>query len=313
MKREARALLTTATLFGLLTAGTAAHADSKQECAAAYEKTQALRETGQLRDARLQAIACSAPTCSAYVTRDCLQWLTEIDGILPTVVFTADDGAGADIVAVRVTVDGQTAAAKLDGKAVSLDPGEHVVRFEMAGAPAIEQKVLIRQGEKNRRLAASFKKAPPLTPPAQPPTAPPVKPTVAAASEAPFVPEPAPRRGGVPTWAWIAGGAGVAALGVSAGFGASALGAQSKLVTACGGNPALCPKSTQAVTVPLADQRTLDRNVFLGLAAAGVVGIGAAILGIATAPPKASSPQTSLVVAPYGSSTGAGLALQGLF
>jgi len=49
------------------------------------------------------------------------------------------------------------------------------VRFEMAGAAPIEQKVLIRQGEKNRRLSASFKKAPPLAVPVPPPVAPPAK------------------------------------------------------------------------------------------------------------------------------------------
>jgi hypothetical protein len=313
MKSKTRALLTAAALCGLLTAGTAAHADPKQDCAAAYEKTQALRDSGQLRDARLQAIACSAPTCSEYVTKDCLQWVIEIDAILPTVVFTADDGAGADIVAVRVTVDGQTAAEKLDGKAISLDPGEHVVRFEMASATTIEQKVLIRQGEKNRRLSASFKKALPLPLPPQPLTAPPAKPTVLAAPETPVVPTPSPRRGGVPVWAWVSGGAGVVALGVSAGFGASALSAHSKLVTACGGDPARCPKSTEGETRPLADQRTLDRNVFLGLAAAGVVGISAAMIGIATAPSKASTPRTSFLFAPYGSPSGGGLALQGQF
>ncbi len=206
---------------------------------------------------------------------------------------------------VRVTVNGETATEKLDGKALSLDPGEHVVRFEMAGAEAVEQKVLIRQGEKNRRLSASFKKAPPSTVAVPPPVTPPTTPTVLTA------PEPAPRSGGVPVWAWVSGGAGVAALGISAGFGASALSAQSKLVTACGGDPARCPKSTEAETRPLADQRTLGRNVFLGLAAAGVVGIGVAIVGIATTPSKPSSPRTSLVLAPYGSPLGGGLTLQG--
>lgn len=313
MKNETRTLLTVATLFGLFTAGADARADPKQVCAAAYEKTQSLRESGQLRDARLQAIACSAPTCSTYVTKDCLQWVIEIDAILPTVVFTAEDGAGADAVAVRVTLDGQKVTEKLDGKAVSLDPGEHVVRFEMAGADSIELKVLIRQGEKNRRLSVSFKKVFHPTPPAQPLIAPPPTPTVLTAPEPDAAPKSAPRRGGVPVWAWVSGGAGVVALGVSAGFGASALGAQSKLVTACGGDPALCPKHTEAETRPLADQRDLNRNVFLGLAAAGVVGISVAVIGIATAPSKASTSRTSFLLAPYGSPSGGGLALQGQF
>jgi hypothetical protein len=40
----------------ILAAGAGARADSKQECAAAYEKTQTLREQGKLIDARKQAV-----------------------------------------------------------------------------------------------------------------------------------------------------------------------------------------------------------------------------------------------------------------
>ena len=306
MNIETRARLLAATLLGLFTAAAGdARADPKQVCAAAYEKTQSLRESGQLRDARLQAIACSAPTCSVYVTRDCHQWLTEIEAVLPTVVLTATDSAGAAAVAVRVTVNGRTVTEKLDGKPVSLDPGEHVVRFEMAGAAAVQQKVSIRQGEKNRKLSASFEKAPPSIPPALPASVPPPQPLA--------TPTPPPRTAGVPLWAWLSGGAGMAALGVSAGFGASALAAQSKLVTACGGDPARCPASTRAETVPLADQRTLGRNVFLGLGSVAVVGIGAAVIGIATAASKTSAPRTSFILAPFGSPSSGGLTMQAQF
>jgi hypothetical protein len=128
----------------------------KQECAAAYEETQVLQRRGKLIDARKQAAACSAPACSVYVTRDCTQWYAEIDATLPSVVLAAKDATGADARAVRVTVDGQLFAEQLDGKGAPIDPGEHVVRFEMAGAAPIEQRVLIREGEKNRAVSASF-------------------------------------------------------------------------------------------------------------------------------------------------------------
>ena len=122
-----------------------------------------------------------------------------------------------------------------------------------------------------------------------------------------------PRRGGVPLWAWISGGVGVVALGVSAGFGVSALNAQSELVIACGGDAARCPRSTEAVTMPLADQRTFGRDVFLGLGAVAVVGIGVAVVGIVRAPSKVSSPRAGLVLAPFGSASSGGLTMQGQF
>jgi hypothetical protein len=145
-------------------------ARAKEECALAYDTTQVLRRQGKLISARQHAAACSVPACSVYVTRDCTQWYAEIDAILPTVVLAAKDATGADATAVRVTVDGQVFAEQLDGKGAPIDPGEHVVRFEMAGAAPIEQRVLIREGEKNRALSASF---PPRTvdPLRQPPPA----------------------------------------------------------------------------------------------------------------------------------------------
>ena len=67
-----------------------------------------------------------------------------------------------------MTVDGQVVEERLDGKAVPIDPGEHVVRFETAGAnPGQEAELLVTQGEKNRKVVASFlppKVAPPPTP-----------------------------------------------------------------------------------------------------------------------------------------------------
>ncbi len=317
MKSNTRALVATAALFGLFTAAVEARADSKQECAAAYEKTQSLRESGQLRDARIQAALCSASTCSVYVTKDCLQWLTEVDAILPTVVFSAEDGAGANTLAVRVMVDGQPVTEKLDGEEMPLDPGEHVLRFEMAGVEAVEQKVTIQQGVKNRKLAVSFKKAPPAKLPVPAPAAavsPAVQPPPTRAAPKPDAAlKPASRSEGVPLWAWVSGGAGVVALGVSVGFAVSAFNAHSELVTKCGGDSARCPASTKAVTVPLAEQRNQAFGVSIGLGAAALVGIGAAVVGIVRAPSKASSPRTGFIVAPFGSPSGGGLTLQGQF
>jgi hypothetical protein len=41
-------------------------------------------------------------------------------------------------------------AESLDGKPLALDPGVHAFRFEAKGAPAIEEQVVVRHGEKNR-------------------------------------------------------------------------------------------------------------------------------------------------------------------
>lgn len=314
MKSNRRALLTAFAMLGLFTSAAEVRADSKQECAFAYGKTQALRDSGQLREARIQAVACSASTCSVYVTQDCRQWLTEIDAILPTVLFTAEDDAVVNVLAVRVSVDGQPVAERLDGDAVALDPGEHTVRFEMTGAEAVEQKVTIRQGEKNRRLAVLFKKASP--PPPAPSTAvlpprPPPPAVVAAKPAAALLPSPDGGSGRL--WAAVFGTAGVVALGVSAGFGVSAVHAQDQLVVKCGGDAARCPVSTNAETLPLAEQRTRDRNVAIGVGVVGLISVAVAVIGFAISPSKASTRKTCFVLAPVGSPSAGGLEIQGQF
>ena len=320
MKINPQALLAGSILsFGVFTAVADARADTKQECADAYEKTQSLRERGHLTDARNQAAACSASTCSVYVVNDCKQWLAEINESLPTVVLALENATGVDLRAVSVTVDGHPVAEALNGEPIPLDPGEHVVRFEIIGAEAVEQKVTLQAGEKNRALTASLKQAPPSTPPAPlPASLPPeaLPPPEFTAPKLATTSMPTPERksdGRGPLWAWTAGSVGVVALGLSAGFGVSALNAQSKLVTACGGDPAHCSKSTQAVTVPLADQGTHDRNLSIGLGATALLGIGVAVVGIVTAPSSTSSPRTSLFLAPFGSPSSGGMEMRGQF
>jgi hypothetical protein len=54
---------------------------------------------------------------------------------------------------VRVWVDGEPFLERLDGNATAIDPGGHVLRFQRGDAPPFEEKVIVREGEKNRLLA----------------------------------------------------------------------------------------------------------------------------------------------------------------
>jgi hypothetical protein len=157
MKKTARWSLAAAVGGLVLALGPWALADSKEECSAAYDATQVLRDQGKLLDARKQALACTASMCSPYVVKDCVRWVSEIEASLPSVVFTAQNSAGEDTLAVRVLVDHRLLAERLDGNAVLLDPGEHAIRLEMEGASPIEQKVLLALGQKNRNVSVVFK------------------------------------------------------------------------------------------------------------------------------------------------------------
>jgi hypothetical protein len=135
--------------------GTAPEPDIKAECAAAYELSQEKREAGELILARDQLKICIRDACPTFVRNECTEWLAEVEASLPTVVLAASRG-DQDLDEVRVTMDGHPIADRLTGTAIPLDPGTHVFRFELEGSPPIEQRVLVRVGEKNRRVAVSF-------------------------------------------------------------------------------------------------------------------------------------------------------------
>jgi hypothetical protein len=68
-------------------------------------------------------------------------------------------------VELKVSVDGQRLASRLDGGALAVDPGMRVFRFEFADGEIVENKLLISEGEKNRTLLVERKPAPTASPP----------------------------------------------------------------------------------------------------------------------------------------------------
>ncbi len=157
-------LLATALVATSLAAGTARadsssptpNTDAKQSCIAATEKGQQAKLEGKLRAAREQFLVCSRSECPALVRQDCAQWVTETIAALPTVVVGARDWQGHDVMAVKVSVDGVVTQELLDGKPFFVDPGAHTFRYESAGALPVEEKVLVREGEKNRTLTVQL-------------------------------------------------------------------------------------------------------------------------------------------------------------
>lgn len=91
--------------------------------------------------------------------RDCTKWLAEVDAALPSVVVVAREGA-TEVTDVQVIVDGAILAESLDGTALTLDPGRHVFRFERDGEAPVERTLLVREGEKNRRIEVELDSRP---------------------------------------------------------------------------------------------------------------------------------------------------------
>jgi hypothetical protein len=188
--------------------GRSAEADeTSKACATSFERSQYLLKDGKLQDARVEALACGAAACPAFVREACQKVFADIDVAQPTVVLAAQDAGGGDLVDVRVEVDGQPFLARLGAEAVPVDPGEHTFRFFYTGQAPLEQHTLIRTGEKNRVVRAMFSAS---ATPAQP-----------SLASAPALPETGTRR--APAWpSLVVGGIGLGAIGASIAVGLAA-------------------------------------------------------------------------------------------
>ena len=175
------------------------------ECLSANEASLTARSQQKLRDAREKLLVCAARSCPGDVRDECTRGVNELNAALPTIVFEAKDADGADLIAVKVTMDGETLTDHLDGTAIAVDPGAHTFSFETPGHPKAEKKFVIREGEKGRReqivLGGGEASAGTTMP------------------TGPAIAEPSPGLGGQRIGALVAGGAGVVAIGVGTVFG----------------------------------------------------------------------------------------------
>ena len=133
-----------------------ARAEDAEPCVKAAEEAQSQRDAGHLTVALDNFVRCSQDACPLVVRRDCLTWTTQVEQLLPSVLVHAVDARGADVVGVRLLIDGKAVRERLDGRAVPLDPGQHHVRFEVRGAAPVEQDLLVSEGQKHRILDVKF-------------------------------------------------------------------------------------------------------------------------------------------------------------
>lgn len=193
----------------------AAEPDNKAMCADTYRNAQLQRKNGALKRARESLLVCVSDKCPSVMQPDCTRWLTEVEAALPSIAFAAKGVDGSDLTSVRVVVDGQFLTSTLDGKAIPIDPGSHVVRFEHGSEAPIEQTIIVREGEKARVVNATWAK--PQESPASPSTGP-------GASR------------GAPAAAWVLGGIGVAGLATFGVLAIHGMGRRSDLEKECFGS-----------------------------------------------------------------------------
>jgi hypothetical protein len=133
-----------------------AQAAPEDSCAKSYETAQELRADGLLRAARDVLRSCVRPSCQAFIRDDCARWLDEVELAMPSAVFVVRMG-GKVVDDVTVICDEEPLTEKVDGRAMTIDPGKHTCRFEAASATPGRIDVLIIEGQKNRVIEVDLR------------------------------------------------------------------------------------------------------------------------------------------------------------
>jgi hypothetical protein len=234
-----------------------------QPCASAYENAQRLRQKGKFGEARVNLIHCRSPACPGVLQADCLRWFSEVEMAQPSIVLAAIDTQGREIVDLRAYVDGGRVADRLDGRAIDVDPGEHMLRLEDPKGRATQLRIVFLEGVKLRKITVQW--------PDQPSGS-----TSSPAAES----SPA----AIPPAAIGLGGLGIVALGSFAYFGITGKHQENDL------------KSTCAPRCPVDDYDVMHRRMVIAdvSLAIGIVTLGAATWIVVARPnPSTSSAAVS--------------------
>ncbi len=137
----------------LLLTTPAARADDRHVCAEAYTQAQVLRREVKLLESRAKLLVCSRTVCTDFITEECTEWLAQVEARIPSVVLEAKDGDGAELLDVKVSMDGAVIATRLDGRAVEVNPGLHTFVFQGRDGTRTEAKVAIKEGAKAQAVA----------------------------------------------------------------------------------------------------------------------------------------------------------------
>jgi len=192
--------------------------DEKHQCISASDQGQQLRDDGKYRLAREAFARCARETCPVPVRQDCVHWLLEVDQSSATIVINAKDNNGNDLADVTVAVDGTPLVTKLDGKPLTVDPGEHTLRFEALGFAPVDEHVVIHAAEKNRAVNVRLTSIAPPTPRTEPG---PGEPQLGS-NDVGQTPTPTPVRS-PRTLGWVFAGAAVAAFASETYFGVAGM------------------------------------------------------------------------------------------
>lgn len=220
-------------------------AGAKNVCLAAHEEGLALRTQKKPHAAHEKFVSCARAECSVVVRKECAEQLALAEKDAPTVALEARDEAGLDAPAVKVTMDGAPLTERLTGTALDVEPGEHLFHFQRADGKSIDQRVLVVEGDKNRKVLADFATL--------------VKPI------GPQPPPPPPPKAAIPIASFALAGVAVVGLGSFTFFALSGKSTEHDLASSCG------PRCSDDQVSPVHTKYAIaDVSLAIGVAAAAV-------------------------------------------
>jgi len=154
---ETRRCALTAQLLLLALATRASAADRVQECIGEHVEAQLLRNQGRLVQARARLADCATLACPALVRNECAALEREVEDALPSVIPVALDAHGQPTTEPTLSIDGSSELVPLDGRPVTLDPGQHQLRFQYADGRVRDVTIVLVEAEQGQRVLGDFR------------------------------------------------------------------------------------------------------------------------------------------------------------
>jgi len=127
------------------------------DCSTTFRTAREREQSGHLREAATLLADCARASCGSALRRECASDYTRLDAEdIPSIVPTFTDAAGAEREDVRLSMDGEVLATRLDGRPVPVDPGLHEFSFEAGGGVVTRLRLLIVEGQRNRAVVVTM-------------------------------------------------------------------------------------------------------------------------------------------------------------
>jgi hypothetical protein len=132
------------------------HHKANPACTDSFTSAMQAAQNDHLREAKKFLDACARASCGSTLRKQCKREGARLKRVIPSFVPAATDGAGASLVDVSVTVDGELLTSRLEGRAFYVNPGSHEITFKTAAGATATEKVVFARGEHRRPVSVTL-------------------------------------------------------------------------------------------------------------------------------------------------------------